>query len=327
MSGPGARAAAASLLVAAAAAGASPASARPTPTLRPAAAPTAPSLHQEVTGSLTGRVAGPDGRPLPGLTVRVTGVDGGRSRTGATDDAGGFRFPRLAPGLYAVEVRGIGRRTVRLSGVAVELGRTTALPPTTLEVQAIPLEPLEVDVGSALVDPTRTSLGTTLRTAFADRLPVGRTYDSMLELLPHANESFLGDPVNVAGGTGLENAYYVEGVDVTDVFRGRGGTDLPFELVEAIELEHGGYEAEHGGALGGIVNVATRSGGDRFEARTFGTWSGSGLAADASGVPGVLERTTFSEVDAGASLAGPVAPGRAWFFGAWHPSLVREEVV
>lgn len=299
----------------------------PTAAAPPDAAPLSllPAL-QAVTGSLTGHVVDSAGAPLTGVTVRVAGDQRQRTHVAGTDDQGRFRFARLAPGAYTVEVRRIGYRALRWSGVLVELGRTMDLAPTTLSVEPVALPVLEVDARRAPIDVTRASLGTTLRTRRVRQLPVGRTYDSMLPLLPQAHESFLGDPVNVAGSTGLENAYYVEGVDVTDVYRGRGGTALPFELVDAVEVIHGGYEAEHGRALGGIVNVVTRSGGDELRARAFGTWTGSAVASQPTAVPGVLHRTSFREYDVGVTVSGPVVRGRAWFFTAYSPSLARADV-
>jgi hypothetical protein len=281
---------------------------------------------QAVTGEVSGRVRSTDGAPLADVVVTVTGVNRRDEHGILTDSRGAFRFPALPVGEYSVRLNRIGHQTVVYTGVRVHLRRTSWLGEITLPVAAVSMEPLTVEVGGTPVDPTRAAVGMTLSASEFRQLPTDRDYKSIIQLLPHANASFLGDPVNVAGSTGLENAYYVEGVDVTDVYRGRGGTTLPYNFVEAVELNVGGYEAEYGGALGGIVNVVTRSGTNELQVSGFGYVTGSGLSADPAPVPGVQERAGVEELDFGVSVAGPVARDHVWFFTAYNPTFVREDV-
>jgi hypothetical protein len=271
-------------------------------------------------------VLGTDGTPLADVSVTATGADREDGRTVLTDGRGAFRLS-LRIGSYLVRLDRIGHRSVVYRGVDVELGQTTWLGEVGLPIAAVALEPLVVEVGSARVDPTHTTVGSTLSASEFRKLPTERDYKSIVRLLPHANASFFGDPVNVAGSTGLENAYHIEGIDVTDIYRGRGGTTLPYNFVEAVELKVGGYEAEYGGALGGIVNVITRSGTNELEVSGFGYVTGSGLSASPAPVPGVQERTGVDELDLGLSVAGPVVRDRMWFFTAYNPTFVREDVL
>jgi hypothetical protein len=281
---------------------------------------------QAVAGELAGRVLGADGTPLADVGVTAARADREEDHTVLTDGRGAFRLANLSVGRYSVRLDRFGYRSVVYTGVEVDLGRTTWLGEITLPVAVVPLEPLTVEVGGSRFDPTRVALGTTLSANEFRQLPTDRDYQSIIQLLPHANASFLGDPVNVAGSTGLENAYHVEGVDVTDVYRGRGGTTLPYNFIEAVELKVGGYEAEYGGALGGIVNVVTRSGTNDLEVSGFGYVTGSGLSADPAPVPGVQERAGVEELDFGVSVAGPVVRDHVWFFTAYNPTFVREDV-
>ena len=75
--------------------------------------------------------------------------------------------------------------------------------------------------------------------------------------------------VNIAGGSVWDNAYFVDGVDVTDPLNGSSGTNLPYNFLQAVEVKTGGYEAEYGRALGGVVNMVTPTGGNRFEGQIF----------------------------------------------------------
>ncbi len=285
-----------------------------------------PLSGQDVWGGIAGGVLDPTGAPLAGVSVTVSGPALQGLRTAVTDARGRFRVDRLPVGTVSVRIRHIGYRTVELTGVPVELGRTGSLGVTRLDVEPVPLDPLRVEAASILLDATSTSLGETLRSDDLVRLPADRDYRSLVELLPQANTSFLGDGVNIAGGTGLENAFFIEGVNVTDPYRSRSSTSLPHNFVRAVEVQRGGYEARYGNALGGIVNVVTRSGGNELEASGFGTWTGEALSARPTVVAGVQARGGFREVDVGASVAGPVVRDRLWFFSAYNPRRVDEDV-
>lgn len=280
---------------------------------------------QSVTGNLEGTItAGPAPAAEAQVTVRGPALQG--ERTTLTDAQGRFRVLALPPGRYDVTVRHVGYRPLVLRDVTVPLGRTTALESVNLEARAVELAPIVVTAERAQIDPTTASLGAGLTsTALAD-LPIGRDYLASVSLLPHANQSYYGDDVNIAGRTGLENAVFLDGVNVTEPYKGAGGLALPFNFIEAIELRTGGYEAEYGRALGGIVNVITRSGGNRFEGSAFGFYTGSALAN--RGQRGFLDLGTgdFARYDVGASAGGPIVHDRLWYFAAYDAAFAQEDL-
>ena len=79
-------------------------------------------------------------------------------------------------------------------------------------------------------------------------LPAGREYRDIASLTPQANDAFLG--VNIAGSTGLENLYFIDGINVTDPKDGSGGLSIPYNFINTMEVRVGGYEAEYSNALG-----------------------------------------------------------------------------
>jgi hypothetical protein len=198
--------------------------------------------------------------------------------------------------------------------------------PVRLEVEAVELAPFVVRGSTSLIDPTSSAISMDLLSSVFESLPTERDYKSIIQLLPQANRSFLGDPVNVAGSTGLENMYYVEGVNVTDLYRGSTGTDLPFNFVKAIEVQQAGYAAEYGQALGGLINVVTRSGTPEFEWSAVGFYSGSGVSANARPIPNVLSRDSFTDFDLGLSASGPIVDSALTFFAAYNPRFVSEDI-
>ena len=184
------------------------------------------AVAQETDGSLAGTVVDADGRGLSDATVVVEGDALLGSRTTASDPRGAFLLRGLPVGRVTLRIERLGHRTVVVPDVEVTLGGTTHLGVVHLPVTAVELEPLVVRVGPSLPDPGTTGIEAVLTREELQRLPLGRDYKTAVKILPHVDESFLGDPVNVAGGTGLENSYFIDGVNVTDVYGGRTGTDL-----------------------------------------------------------------------------------------------------
>jgi outer membrane receptor for ferrienterochelin and colicin len=176
------------------------------------------------------------------------------------------------------------------------------------------------------IDPTSTTFGANLATEEFEVLPIDRDYRSIVALLPQANTSYLGDGVNIAGATGLGNVYFIDGVNVTDPSLAATSTRLPYNFVKEIQVKEGGYEAEFGKALGGIVNVVTLSGGNEFRAGAFAYLTNGALATD--GRPGLLELTLrdFATYDVGLSVSGPLLRDRLWFFVAYNPSFETQEL-
>ena len=80
------------------------------------------------------------------------------------------------------------------------------------------------------IDPNSTTVGANISAEEFEALPTERDYLTITSLLPQANASFLGDDVNIAGSTGQENAYYIDGMNTTDPYKAIGGTELPYNL-------------------------------------------------------------------------------------------------
>ena len=229
-------------------------------------------------------------------------------------------------GSYTVRLTLIGYRAVVYENVRVQLGETTTLGEIRLEATAVQLPGIVVEARSVVIDPTTAAIATNLSAGAIDDLPTDRDYLEIVELLPHANTSYYGDAANIGGATGLENIYYIDGVNVTDPYRGVTGTNLPYNFVQEIQVKQGGYEAEYGKALGGIVNVITHSGGNDFQGSAFGFFTSSALAADAR--PALLDADVqqFSSWDVGFTLGGPVLRDKLWFFAAYNPSFVNQDI-
>jgi hypothetical protein len=166
-------------------------------------------------------------------------------------------------------------------------------------------------------------------------LPKGRNFDTLVTAVPGVNnEPWLGG-VSVDGASAAENMYYVDGTDITQIDRGRAGQGAAFEFVEEVQIIASGYEAEYGGALGGVVSVITRQGGNAYHGELIGYYSGSKLTGKERDVlrqppDNIRAFEYFNYQDAygkdlvhryevGASLGGYILRDRLWFFGSFLP--------
>lgn len=285
-----------------------------------------PAEAQDVRGRIEGRSLDAEGRPLADTRVTATSPRLLGQLTANSNADGFFLIPALPVGTYTLRLSRPGYRELVVETIEVRLGETTALGDLVLSAGAVELETLVVEVDRPLLNLASTSIGASMRPAEFERLPTGRDYRSLTILLPHVNTSFLGDGTSAAGATGLENQYFVDGVNVTAPYKATAGTSLPYNFVKEIEVEEAGYQAEYGGGLGMRVNVVTHSGSNEFALEAFGYAIGSALAGDPK--PGVadLQVESFSSYDVGLRASGPIVRDRLWYSAAYNPRVDGEDV-
>jgi hypothetical protein len=284
------------------------------------------SWSQEVAGGLEGRTVDTQGIPLADVDIIIQGDQLIGVRTTRTDARGNFRAFALPAGSYQIKVVHMAYRELIIEDVAVRLGKTTALGEIKLPDKVQETHEVVVTASAPLIDPVSTDIGGNLSPEQFQSLPVDRNTNSLAELLPHSNNSYYGDETNIAGSTGLENKYFIDGTDVTDPFRGLTGVNLPYNFVREVEVRSGGYQAEFGSSLGGILNVITYSGGNEFNGQVFGFFANNRFTAEPRQSALEPSRGDFSMYDFGLSLGGPVIKDKLWFYGAYNPDFEREEV-
>jgi hypothetical protein len=284
-----------------------------------------PILSQEVTGNLDGTILYSERLPVAGIRIVVSGANLQGTREVTTDERGRFFILALPVGTYAIKIQHADFQEAIIQDVTVRLGKTTSLGEIRLDLKVLEYN-IVVSGERPVLDVTTSSGDSNLDVRMVETLPVARDYRSLTALLPHAVQDPYGTEANFAGASGLENKYFVDGVETTDPYTGLIGTRLPYNFVREIEVKTGGYEAEYRSSLGGIVNVITSSGGNEFSGQAFGFYTGNRFSGDPR--VGALEprRGDFSQHDLGISLGGPIVRDRLWFFAAFNPAFEREEV-
>jgi hypothetical protein len=284
--------------------------------------PAAAALAQ-TTGRIEGVVRDGAGGALSGAVVQVSSASLQAVRTATTDREGRYRLAALPPGVYAVRTELSGfRRSEKQASVFLD---ATATVDFTLE----PAVEEQVAVGgeAPVIDVVSTTTGTSYTSEVVNRLPVGRNYADIVKSNPGVDTD-RGDTqgrslaLTVYGATSAENQWMIDGINTTNVIKGVQGKAINNEFVEEVQVKTGGYQAEYGRALGGIVNVITKSGGNVFHGDGFAYYDSSGTAAHQVLKPedGLTQmRIADSQrLDYGADLGGSIVKDRLWFFAAYN---------
>jgi hypothetical protein len=274
---------------------------------------------QDTFSQIAGSLLDATGSPLEGLSVVADGPSGVRSTL--SNDAGAFTIASLLPGRYVLEIANEQTTLAKLDPIELTTGRTLAIRIT------LPAPHAEETTVTASVDRRRlaSDYSETLTSREIARLPHGRDLLSALTLLPGAALEPEAGGVQVAGASGSEHRWFVDALDTTSPQKGTPTIELPADLVEEIQLRRSGYQAEFGGAVGGVVSVVTRSGGDRLAGSVAIRSEHSSLRGEprpslelsAAGDDAVLvryEKDTAHRIDPSLAVGGPLAGNRVRFF-------------
>jgi hypothetical protein len=286
---------------------------------------------QVTTGTISGRITDAQGLAVPGTTVTLTGAQG--ARTFVTDGDGNFSAPFLTPGAYTVRAELQGFKAVEARNVNVSLGQTTTLN-LKMEVGGL-TETVEVTGAASVVDTRSTTTGAVIDSDMLSRVPVGRRVTDTLYLAPGVSSSGSAGRANpsISGSSGLDNQYVIDGVNVTNtgygaigsysIVFGSLGTATPYDFVKEVQVKTGGYEAEFGQSMGGVVNIVTKSGTNQIRGSLFGYARTDALEAEYKTVQtenGTVNTVGTQNSDVGVEVGFPIWRDHLFFFGAVNPA-------
>jgi outer membrane receptor protein involved in Fe transport len=284
------------------------------------------TAQTSTTGTIEGTVTDTAGAAVPGVAVRIAGANLISPQTATTDSNGRFRVLNLPPGRYTVSVEADkGFAKFEKNDVEVNLSRNTSVE-LQLQPAGAQATVTVTDTAGAAVDVSGTTTGSNVSSDQFSNFPTQRTVQGLYTIAPTVTRSGLRDATgrdrdpSVAGASGPENNYILDGVNVTDPAFGGSGANLPFEFVQEVEIKTGAYGPEYGRSTGGIFNVITKSGGNQFHGDIFGYGTTKSLVREVKNFPFTGSAFTgFSEADVGGDIGGPIIKDKLWFFGAFNP--------
>ena len=284
------------------------------------------SPQTTTTGTIEGLITDANGAVVPAALVTASSPNLIRTQSSTSDSEGRFRIPNLPPGRYQVTVESTaGFAKFVQTDVDIGLSKTSTVI-VRLEPAAATANVTVSSTSGTAIDTTSNTNGTNISTEQFSNFITQRTVQAIYTIAPGVTRSGLRDASgrdrdpSVAGSSGLENTYIMDGVNTTDPSFGGSGSNLPFEFVQEVEIKTGAYGAEYGLSTGGIFNVLTKSGGNDLHGDLFGYFTTKDLVKGTKHFPFTGSAPNgFSEVDAGFDLGGPLKKDQIWFFGAFNP--------
>jgi hypothetical protein len=327
------------------------------------------AVGQETTGGLQGTLRDPSGAVVSNAHVELTGSSLVGSKKLDTDSSGYYRFSNLPPGSYTVTVTAEGFSVLKRDGINIEVGH---LPTLDFQLKIGNTSTVvEVNGEAPVIDVTTTKTVTNITPDVVAEVPHGISFQSVIQFAPSArNEPLEGNNVvpgtgaggavrggtgggssgntsnggnfgyQVGGGADSENKYLVDGQDTGNLAGGYSHSDVPFEFVDQVEIKSSGIEAEHGGALGGVVNVIMKRGsnnwhgslGAQFQSDSFDANLNSPFVRyDPNGAINTATNTDaaaqiylqkpnhFRYIQPGVTIGGPILKDRIWLFLGFDP--------
>jgi len=272
--------------------------------------------------SISGRVTDPSGAVVEGAEVSARQVDTNLTSSATTEADGRFRFPYLRLGNYEVKVhkQGFADSATPLTltvGSAFEL-------PVTLKVAAAQ-SAVTVSGEAAVLEGARSQIAGTVPKSEIQNLPLnGRNFLDVALLVPGvsptntaANQLFAetsavpGQGISIGSQRNFSNSFILDGLSNNDDAAGLTGTFYGLDVVEELQVVTSGGQAEFGRALGGYVNVVTKSGTNSLHGDAYGYFRNQRFNAANALLNSALPLT---QSQFGASLGGPVVKNRTFYF-------------
>jgi hypothetical protein len=280
---------------------------------------------QTLTGSIRGQVRDAQGAPVRNATVTVKAEAIGLVRQAVTDDRGAFLITALPPSTVDVTATAAGLTDVRRTGLALEVNQTITLDfelPIGAVRETVVVNtsgtPLEVDTARSVVD-------TVIGSRFIEALPLnGRNFLELALLVPGNAPAPTFDPtktnvvtISSAGQLGRGGNITIDGADNNDDVVGGPLMNVPQDAVQEFQIATNRFTAETGRSASSVINVVTKSGTDDLHG------SGSLFFRDHrwQGLPATYDRANgtgvpFDRQQIAGAAGGPIAPQRAFWFGA-----------
>ncbi len=255
------------------------------------------TAYSQTTGSISGTVVDENNQPLMGATVKVVEKAG----LGAETDASGeFIILNVDVGSYTVEISFTGYATKKISDVKISVDTKNKLGVISMKSSILTTGIVEVNAERKGIDVEQS--GRNITTEQIENSGI-RGITNLVSKTAGVVQDERGGQINIRGGRAGENSIIVDGVETTNPVDGSSNASVPNSLLQEIAVLTGGFGAEYGNALSGVINVTTKSGTE--------VYSGS-LEAQSDVLAGKWLKTTSQRYNLyNVSFGGPLIPSKS----------------
>ncbi|QWT19175.1 TonB-dependent receptor [Bacillus sp. NP157] len=224
------------------------------------------------------------GSANPGDVIHIENTDTGLRRDITVDSNGRYRANSLPIGTYNVTLMHDGTAVDTHKAVQTQISQGTdvSFAATATAANATDLGSVQVTANSLpSIDVSSVDSRTVLSSDQLSKLPIARTSISSIALLAPGTTSAVrgyGNALSFGGSSASENAYYINGFQVTNPLTGVSSRQLPYDAIDQEQVLIGGYGAEYGRSTGGVINVVTKRGSNEWKGDVQVLWSPDALA-------------------------------------------------
>jgi hypothetical protein len=287
------------------------------------------ALAQLSTGDIIGTVSDATGAVVAKANVTLVNLDTHDQRVDATSENGDFQFTLLPPGRYSVTVKSANFKTIT-SNLSIEAGDRAR---ADLHLQAGgTTETITVEATTPLLQADNATVSSTVTQMAVQDLPLnGRNFVQLVQLVPGANEgpgnglTSGGRPddrrstngFSVNGQDDTLNNFVIDGIDDNERIIGTIGVKPSVEGIDEITVQTNSYAPEAGRTAGGVINLVTKSGGNKFHGSAYEFFRNDKFDGrnwfQTTGREPELRQNQF-----GGSFGGPIVQNKTFFFGDYE---------
>lgn len=282
------------------------------------------AFGQETTSGLNGTVTDSAGSPLAGVAVTVL-FQPTRSSFNAVSDAQGRFTLRQLPvgGPYEISARDATHAEQRVRLDALALGAASAVTIALPNAGSASVAEVQVVARRAITTQVQTGPTSTFTAADIRSLPTfGRDIKDIARLNPFVtldpSLGTSGAALQIAGNQGRQNTIYVDGVKQSDDFGLNDGgyptqrSPISIDVIQSFNVEVAPYDVQYGSFQGGVLNIATKSGGNAFHGSAFYDYDSSNFGGGKL-IRDQTRNINFQDKTYGFTLGGPIIKDRVFF--------------
>ncbi|PYX30639.1 MAG: hypothetical protein DMG77_09090 [Acidobacteria bacterium] len=303
-----------------------------------------PAWGQSVYGTIAGTVTDSSGAAVAGTTVTLTNVDKNEKHDIATDASGTYTFVNILPGRYKLEAEKSGFKKFVREPIMVQIESGLKVD-IVLQVGA-QTEVVEVTGASPLLQPETNSLGQVIEQRTVTELPLnGRNPLALVQLVPgvvpqgapSAGNSSTSNPVGanpfalgdfqVGGGMSGQSQILIDGVPTNGAYLNVVTVIPTQDAIQEFKVQTNNLGPEYGRFAGGVINLSTKSGTNRFHGSAYEFLRNKVLNANdyfANNATPKIPRSAFTQNQFGANIGGPIVRDKLFFFFSYEGFRLRK---
>lgn len=282
---------------------------------------------QVTTADVVGTVHDASGAVIPNGKVEVTNLGTGLTRTTQTGSSGDFVVNSLPPGTYSVKVEAPSFKTYNVASLTLASGDRTRIDANMQPGRTT--ETVEVTAATPLLQTDSSTLQSTVPEQAVQDLPLnGRNFVQLAQSVPGANQGpgngltsgnrpddrRQSSAVSVNGQTEVINNEMIDGMDNNERIIGGLGVRPSVDAIAEFTVQTNDYTAEVGRTAGGVINVITKSGSNKFHGSIYEYFRNDKFDSHSYFDKAGSAKPELRQNQYGGSIGGPIIKDKTFFF-------------